>query len=235
VLQRQSSRPKLDWADRAILAALAQLLPVSCCLNRVCRFVCLCPRDAVLLYSRHVSSDVWVGAATTLVGAMLGGAISFLLSSRQVREARRQRHEDDAREHRRRSMDRRFAAYADFLTRARSFRNAVEAYYSQPGHGPSLAEVDALLQSANDASALVFLVVESEQTYDGCRNVLRALRSARGAIHETEPGAGADPWPDLNLLLGRTTREFQNSVRNELAVIGPMAAWHDRRLAGQER
>jgi hypothetical protein len=123
-------------------------------------------------------------------------------------------------------MDRRFAAYADFLTRARSFRNAVESYYLQPGHGPSLAEVDALVQSANDASALVFLVMESEQTYEGCREVLRALKRARGVIHETEPGAAADPWPHLNLLLGRTTREFQNSVRNELGVSGPIAAWH---------
>ena len=180
----------------------------------------------MLLYSRRVSSDVLVGAATTLVGALLGGGISYLLSWQQVREARRQRQEDDVREHRRSSMDRRFAAYSDFLTRTRSFRNAVEAYYAQPGHGPSLAEVDSLLQSANDASALVFLVVESEQTYEGCREVLRALKKARKTIHATEPGAAEDPWPDLNLLLGRTTREFQNSVRIELGVSGPIEAWH---------
>ncbi len=193
------------------------------------------PRDAGLLYSRTVSSDVWVGAVTTLVGAMLGGTFSFLLSRQQAREARRQRAEGDAREQRLRSTDRRFAAYADFLTRARSFRNAVEAYYSQPGHGPSLAEVDSLLQAANDASALVFLVMESEQTYEGCRVVLRSLSSARDVIHATAPGAGADPWPDLNVLLGRTTREFQNSARNELGVSGPIIAWQGRKLAEQEQ
>ena len=182
-----------------------------------------------------MSSDVWVGAATTLVGAALGGAISFLLSWRQVKEARRQRQEDDSREQRRRSADRRFAAYADFLTRARAFRNAAEAYYLHPSRGRSLADVDSLLQSANDASALVFLIVESEQTYDGCRGVLRALQEAREMMHGTEPGTDANPWPDLNLLLGRTTREFQNSVRNELGVSGPMAAWHDRGPAEQEQ
>jgi hypothetical protein len=172
---------------------------------------------------------------TTLAGAVLGGGISFFLSWQQVKEARRQRQEDDAREHRRRSTDRRFAAYADFLTRARSFRNAVEACYAQPGHGPSLAEADSLLQAANDASALVFLVVESERTYEACRDVLRALSSARQVIHAAGPGAGGNPWADLDPLLGRATREFQNCARTELGVSGPIVAWHDRGPAEQEQ
>jgi hypothetical protein len=174
-----------------------------------------------------------VGAATTLAGAALGGAISFLLSWQQVKEARRQRQEDDVREHRRRSVDRRFQAYADFLTRARSFRNAVAAYYQQPSHQPSLAELDSLLQSANDASALVFLVVESDATHEGCRNALRALGKARAIIHGTDP-APDDPWADLNMLLGRATREFQNSARIELGVSGPTASWDSPELPGPE-
>jgi hypothetical protein len=176
---------------------------------------------------------VWVGAATTLAGAVLGGAVSFLLSWRQVREARRQRQEDDEREHRRRSVDRRFQAYADFLTRARAFRNAVEAYYMQPRHQPSLVELDSLLQSANDASALVFLVVESEATYEGCRSALRALGNARAIIHGSA-SAPDELWADLNALLGRATREFQNSARIELGVSGPTASWHGPHLAGPE-
>src|SRR5262249_48696848 len=114
-------------------------------------------RGGPLPYSRNVSADVWIGAVTTLGGGLLGGAISVVLGRQQAREARLQRQEADARELLRRSADRRFQAYADFLTGARSFRNAVEAYYLHPRHKPSLTALDALLQTANDASALVFL------------------------------------------------------------------------------
>lgn len=176
-------------------------------------------------YSHDVSSDVWVGAATTLIGAALGGTISFLLGWQQVREARRQRREDEVRERRRRSADRRFQAYADFLTRTRSFRNAVETHYSRPGHQPPVSELDALLQSANDASALVFLVVENEATYDGCRSALRALGNARALIHDSKPATYGQTWADLNELLGRATREFQNAARTELGVSGPAEQW----------
>jgi hypothetical protein len=171
-----------------------------------------------------VSADVWVGAVTTLVGALLGGAISFVLSRQQIMDARLQRQEEDVREGLRRSADRRFQAYADFLTHSRSFRNAVEAYYLHPRHKPSLAAIDALLQSANDASALVFLVVESDGTYQGCRGVLRSLGHARLVIHGIEAAVG-DPWPELNVVLGRAAREFQNSARTELGVRGPAEPW----------
>ena len=81
----------------------------------------------------------------------------------------------------------RFQAYADFLTRARTFRNAVESFYRQPHRNPSLKEIDSLLQSTNDASALVFLVVEDDTTHEACRHVLRALSRARAVIHRIEP------------------------------------------------
>src|ERR1700748_118143 len=99
---------------------------------------------------------------TTLAGGVLAGTMSLLLNRQQARDARRQRLEDETLALRRRSEDRRYAAYSDFLIRARSFRNAVEAYYTSPGENPALAEIDALLQNANDASALVFLVVEGQ-------------------------------------------------------------------------
>jgi hypothetical protein len=36
------------------------------------------------------------------------------------------------------------------------------------------------------------------------------------------------------VLLGRATREFQNSARAELGVTGPVAAWRGPALAGRE-
>jgi hypothetical protein len=148
-----------------------------------------------------------------------------LLGWQQVREARRQRQEDDLREQRRHGADRRFEAYADFLTRTRAFRNAVETFYLQPSHQPPFSELDSLLQAASDASALVFLVVESQATYEGCRSALRALRKARALIRDSKPGTYGQTWADLNELLGQATREFQNSARTELGVSGPTADW----------
>lgn len=179
----------------------------------------------MLPYSRNVSSAIWVGAATTLAGAVLGGVISFVLNLQQTKDARLQRQEDEVREQRRRSADRRFQAYSDFLTKARSFRNAVETYYLHPRHKPSLAELDSLVHSANDASALVFLVVESDGTYQDCRNVLRALWTTRTVVHGIEATAPKEPWTELNVLLGRAMREFQNSARTELGVRGPAEQW----------
>jgi hypothetical protein len=71
-----------------------------------------------------VNASLWVGALVSLAGVAFGGAISFALSRQQLRDARAQRIEDDLRASRRRNEDRRFAAYSDFLTRARTYRDA---------------------------------------------------------------------------------------------------------------
>jgi hypothetical protein len=172
-----------------------------------------------------VGNDVWIGAITTFVGAALGGAISFALSRQQLNDARLQRKEEVSREQRQRSEDRRFQAYSDFLTRARSYRNALQAYYLHPGDRPSVGEIDTLLHAAVDASTLVFLVVETESAYEGCRAVAQALWRAQAVIHGIGSSSFDDPWTELNNELGRATREFQNVARNELGVSGPAHPW----------
>jgi hypothetical protein len=172
-----------------------------------------------------MSSDVWVGAITTLVGAMLGGAISFVLSRQQLNDAQQQRKEAAEREQNRRSEDRRYQAYSDFLNRARSCRNALQAYYLHADNRPTLDDIDVLLRAANDAPALVFLLVETEETYEACRAVLRALWKAQKILHDIEPSTLDDPWSEINNELEGATREFQISVRKELGVTGPVRPW----------
>lgn len=174
-----------------------------------------------------MGSDVWIGAMTTLIGALLGGGISFVLSRQQLNDARMQRDEEHKRTGLRRSEDRRFQAYSDYLAKARSYRDAVQAYYLHLNSRPLLDEIDRLLHDATNASNLVFLVVESEEVYTACIATLKAIWKAQQAVHHIGPKIDGDPWKDLNNSLGRATREFQNAARLELAVIGPAEPWTD--------
>jgi len=170
-----------------------------------------------------VSGDIWVGAAAALAGATFGGAISFVVHRQQLRDAREQRAEEALREQHRRSEDRRFAAYADFLTRARSFRNSVRAYCLPSGPVPDTSEVDALMLSANVASALVFLVAETARTTRACHNVLEILAEAQSTVREAS--AHVDPWSGLSEEIGQAMREFENAARAELEIKGAERPW----------
>jgi len=174
-----------------------------------------------------MGSDVWIGALTTLMGALLGGAISFALSRQQLNDARMRREEEDRRAARRRSEDRRFQAYSDYLAKTRSYRDAVQAYYLHLNNRPLLDEIDNLLHTATNASNLVFLVVETEDVYRACIETLKAIWGTQQTVHQIGPTIDGDPWTDLNNSLGRTTREFQNAARRELEVIGPAEPWID--------
>jgi hypothetical protein len=178
-----------------------------------------------LLYAPGVSSQVLVGAAVTLIGVALGGVISLALNRQQMRDARAQRTEEAARQQHRVSVDRRFQAYSDFLMRARSYRNVVRDYCLPLDHKPTLAELDDLMRSANDSSALVFLSVEDKDTYDTGRMVLVALAQVNELAHQMNPAAAEDPWPRLRGLMGRALRNFQIAARKELGVGGVSDEW----------
>jgi hypothetical protein len=53
VLRRQNPKPRLDWADRAILAALARLLPRHVRMSR------LVTPDTMLLWHRRLVGWNW--------------------------------------------------------------------------------------------------------------------------------------------------------------------------------
>jgi hypothetical protein len=180
-----------------------------------------------LPYLATVGTDLWLGAVTTLIGAALGGSISFIVSRQQIKSAWIQREADAAEERSRRSEDRRFTAYSEFITRARSSRNALRAYYQHSGSRPSIKALDAVLQAAQDSSTLVFLLVASEEAHEGCLAVVRSLGVAQDMLHGARPSGTDNPWTELNRLFGRSTRNFQNAVRTELGVSGPTKPWDD--------
>jgi hypothetical protein len=175
--------------------------------HRICSF-----------YYTKVTVDVWVGAVATLAGAMLGGVISYFLSRQQIKAAQVQRTEAEGHERARRSLEHRFDAYADFLTHARRYRNAIRPYRLASGPVLTLPEIDALAAAADASGSLVFLVNENAATETACRNVLRSLESSMTVIHELESGPGTVPWKELNDDMSHALREFQSAARAELNV-----------------
>jgi hypothetical protein len=162
-----------------------------------------------------VSSELWVGAITGLGGAVIGGAISLAVSRQQLKDARNQRTERAEHDAHRRSLDRRFAAYADFYSRARAFRNSLRSFSPQSANPDAAARVEDLARRAHDASALVFLVVESGETADACRYVVVMMSRIQSALGESAP---ASDWTALNEQMRAATRAFLAAARQELEV-----------------
>jgi hypothetical protein len=175
------------------------------------------------MYLARMNLGVWIGAGTTLLGALLGGAISLVLSRQQIKASQARQEADRANQNYQHNIERRFQVYSDFLIRSRSLRNALKAYYLPSDQTPSMETIDDLFRSAQDTAALVFLVVESEEVYKACVGVLRALGGAQAVVHGLKKPA--DPWRNLNLDLGRAIRTFQVGARHELEVSGPSRPW----------
>lgn len=142
-----------------------------------------------------------------------------MVNRQQATELRVQRAEEAARDNVIRSENRRFDAYADFHTQARRFRNAIRSYI--PGTSPiqSVADVEVLANSADAASSLVFLVLESAETLDACRAAVRTINSTIKILHESaESNLNDAPWDELNTNMALAIRVFQKAARAELGV-----------------
>jgi hypothetical protein len=180
-----------------------------------------------------VGTSAWLAPVAGLVGVMLGGLVSFAVSYQQIREARSQRADEADQERQRRSEDRRFKAYADFIVSHRAVQNALQLHYSQAAGKPDLKDIDELLQAGYNSSAMVFLVAETERTSDACVGVLRILQHTQDLIHhDASKLADSSTRAELNVTLGRTMREFENAARAELGVSGPEWTWIERRPPG---
>lgn len=169
-----------------------------------------------VLCAPTVNAGLWFGAVTTLAGAALGGAISYLLSRQQIRDARAQRLEGERRDRARRSLERRLGASGDFVTQARRYRNTIRPPYL-PGSGPRLPvrEIDDLARAADDAASLVFLVSKDPRTRAACGGVLRTLGRIEGVLHEAGQDAGSRSWDELGEDMERALRSFHAAAREE--------------------
>jgi hypothetical protein len=151
--------------------------------------------------------------------------VSLAVSRQQIREARALRADEASQERYRRSVDRRFNAFSEFIIQHRAARGALLFYYSELDGKPSLSDINKALRSARDSAAMVFLVLETERTYKACRDVLRALEHAQSVVYENAGRPSASPGDEINIALGRVMREFQNAARAELEVNGPEWPW----------
>jgi hypothetical protein len=165
-----------------------------------------------------VSSELWVGAITTLSGATLGGAISLVISRQQLKAAHAQRAEDAEQDEHRRSIERRFSAYADFLDKARSFRNALRSYGSRPVPLLAPKDISALARSAHAASPLAFLVVESRRTRVALGELVTAMSDIQRILDDDRSDAVHKPWIILNEQIKLALDKFEDAARQELEV-----------------
>src|SRR4029077_8010428 len=104
-----------------------------------------CRQGSTLLL---MGSAVWLPSATGLIGVALGGLVSLAVSRQQIREARALRADEAVQERYRRSVDRRFKAFSEFIIQHRAARGALLFYYSQLDGKPSLSDINKALRSA---------------------------------------------------------------------------------------
>ena len=156
-----------------------------------------------------------ISCISIFIVTIIGGAISLAVSRQQIKDARSQRTERAAQDAHRRSLDRRFGAYADFYSRARAFRNSIRSFSPQLANPDAVGQIGELARRAHDVSALVFLVVESQQTADACRYVVVMMSRIQSALGESEQDSD---WPALTEEMRTATRVFLAAARQELEV-----------------
>lgn len=80
--------------------------------------------------------------------------------------------------------------------------------------------IDDIARSAHTASSLVFLVVESPQTYQACRAIVSSISSAQSLLRDHDSYSADGPWSTINSEIAGLLREFQAAAREELGIVG---------------
>jgi hypothetical protein len=135
-----------------------------------------------------------------------------------LKAARDQRAEDAEQDKRRRSIERRLSAYADFLDKARSFRNALRPYGNQPVPLLTPKDISALARSAHAASPLAFLVVESRRTRAALGELMKTISGIQRVLDDDRSAAADKPWVDINNRIKPALDEFEDAARQELEI-----------------
>ena len=162
-----------------------------------------------------MDASLWFGALATLAGAALGGLISYVLSRQQIKAARAQQLEAERAERSRLSQERRLDIYADFLARARAYRNAIRRP-SSPESFP-LMEIRENARTADAAGSLVHLVSRSPQTARACGDVMRTMGNTSAVLTSGAELTDAG-WDELNKEMSLVLRGFQAAARTELGI-----------------
>jgi hypothetical protein len=101
-------------------------------------------------------------------------------------------------------------------------------YCYRPQGKLTLDILDDLMREAADASALVFLVVETPEVYNACRVVLRAIRNALNTVQNIDSGPTKELQQELRGIVGPALRDFQISAREELGFVhGVVQPWRE--------
>jgi hypothetical protein len=138
--------------------------------------------------------------------------------SKTFKAAHDQRAEDAERDEHRRSIEWRLSAYADFLDKARSFRNALRPYGNRPVPLLAPKDISALARSAHAASPRAFLVVESRRTRDALGELVRVMNYIQGVLDDDRSAPADKPWGDLNDRIKPALDKFEDAARQELEV-----------------
>jgi hypothetical protein len=112
------------------------------------------------------------------------------------------------------------AAYSAFITRARAYRNGLRSLEAKSESAIPISDLGELAVAADDASTLVFVVLTSSATYDGCRAVVRTINNTQKLIHDVGTRLSNNQRIKLNDDMAKCLRVFQVAVRDELGVGG---------------